>query len=87
MVDSHLPLSPELMFPRVINAERNIIYKGEPIKDFAQLKEEFEQQLKTEIETIRLQATPGTEFMPCDEKICERSYCPFHLLCGRTKKS
>jgi len=87
MVNNRLPLSPELMFPRVINAERTISYQGEPIKDFAQLKEEFETRLQKEIETIRQQAVPGTEFVPCDEKICEQSYCSFHLLCGRTKKS
>jgi len=83
MVDSPLPLSPELMFPRAINAERTINYQNEPIRDFAKLKTEFETRLQQAIEHIRLQAVPGTEFLPCDEKICEQSYCPFHLLCAR----
>lgn len=78
-----LPLSPELIYPRAIHASRNIFHQGQPVLRYQALAADFLPHLYSLVDTIRRQSVPGAEFLPCDEKVCAQSYCPFRLLCGR----
>lgn len=78
-----LPIMPQLLFPRKIAANPHLIMAGVEVTDYAtQLAEPFEQALTEKVEEIRTE----TDYPMADLSVCESSYCPFHLLCGRKKK-
>lgn len=89
-----LPICPELFYTKQPSEERRLLLpvQGEkkvtyePMTNYVeQLAADFQPKLFDTIHTIMT----ATAFPMVDRKQCEDShcYCPFHLLCGREKKS
>lgn len=81
----HLPIVPELLFPRNLSANHHLVYGKADVMDYqATCAKEFEEKLRNKVEEILL----SKDFPMAEQKDCENAscYCPFHLLCGRAKK-
>lgn len=73
------PIRPELMFTQKLSADRRIRVANAVIDS---IPEGFEDGLQNLLQQIY----DDTAFEQCKETDC-MSYCPFHLLCGREKKT
>lgn len=88
-----LPICPELFYTKQPSEERRLLLpNGEGVKGYhpltnyvTEIAEQFEPRLNEMIGTIMTAETyPMAEREQCEDSHC---YCPFHLLCGRQKKS
>jgi len=92
-LDVHLPLRPELLYPRQLSTQGDLwLGSGKEstvIGNYREeCQEEFLRSLTKVLHQIKANAKVGEEFvMQEDERICKDSYCPFHMLCGREKST
>lgn len=80
MNPNQLPIMPELLFTQKISGDPHLSIGGGVIRDFAAWAQDFEQQLTEQIRKMQ----SDTTFALCEPNQCSNSFCPFHLLCGRT---
>ena len=77
-------LMPELRFTKSLSADPHIRINKEKVNDYHPLSSNFEEKLQAKLHEIYTTTSfPATE----DMQTCSNSYCPFHLLCGREKKT
>lgn len=84
-----LPLRPQLLFTRKLSEQGYLSCGSSAIKDYqTDIQSSFVTSLGQTLQLISDNMQPGQEFiMQPDLTICANSYCPFHLLCNREKKS
>jgi len=94
-IDPSLPIRPELFFIKKKSESDQLVWTIGTGKDkeeysIADYVKDSQPKFLEQFERITRQITancqPGQEFTQAEIKICEKSYCPFHLLCGREKK-
>ncbi|MCQ2333786.1 MAG: PD-(D/E)XK nuclease family protein [Paludibacteraceae bacterium] len=86
------PLRPQLLFTRRLSEKgylRCSALQDSDVHDYeAEIRSDFVAAFEAKLlHRISDNLRPGQEFvMQQDESICAKSYCPFHLLCNRTKQ-
>lgn len=80
------PIKPQLMFTQKLSADKHILIDNSAVDSFARYSQDFEKQLCQTIQQILEEHLQEEPWKMADTTICEKSFCPFHLICKREKR-
>lgn len=75
-----LPIMPQLLFIQKLSGDPHVTVDKQEVRNFTELQSAFDSEITARITTI----LQDTVFEQCSEQTCKNSFCPFHVLCGRS---
>lgn len=74
-----IPICPTLLYVQRLSADKQIHIGANPVTDFAAYQSDFVNELTKAVKAL----ASDSEFAQLDENDCEKTICPFRMLCGR----